>query len=80
MNNEIEVQPLTLQPKYTIWLRKSSTLLKFYSINFTSYYVKGVKNSLNQTVLYSKQGHALNWVEGLSDEAYYPWESPKKST
>ena len=28
-----------------------------------------------------KQGHALkNWVEGLSDEAYYPWESPKKLT
>ena len=26
-----------------------------------------------------KQGHALkNWVEGLSDEAFYPWESPKK--
>ena len=25
------------------------------------------------------QGYALkNWVEGLSDEAYYPWESPKK--
>ena len=24
----------------------------------------------------SKQGFALkNWVEGLSDEAYYPWES-----
>ena len=23
-----------------------------------------------------KQGYALkNWVEGLSDEAYYPWES-----
>ena len=29
----------------------------------------------------SKQGYALkNWVQGLSDEAYYPWESPKKST
>ena len=26
-----------------------------------------------------KQGYALkNWVEGLSDEAWYPWESPKK--
>ena len=26
-----------------------------------------------------KQGYALkNWVEGLSDEAFYPWESPKK--
>ena len=26
-----------------------------------------------------KQGYALmNWVEGLSDEAYYHWESPKK--
>ena len=25
-----------------------------------------------------KQGHTLNnWVEGLSDEAYYPWESRK---
>ena len=27
----------------------------------------------------TKQGYALkNWVEGLSDEAFYPWESPKK--
>ena len=27
----------------------------------------------------SKQGYAFkNWVDGLSDEAYYPWESPKK--
>ena len=27
----------------------------------------------------NKQGHALkNWVEGLSEEAFYPWESPKK--
>ena len=27
----------------------------------------------------SKQGFALkNWVEGLSDEAYYPWESLKE--
>ena len=26
-----------------------------------------------------KQGYALkNWVEELSDEAFYPWESPKK--
>ena len=25
------------------------------------------------------QGYTFkNWVEGLSDEAYYPWESPKK--
>ena len=21
-----------------------------------------------------------NWVEGLSDEAYYPWESPKQKS
>ena len=28
---------------------------------------------------YIKQGYASkNWVEGISDEAYYPWESPKK--
>ena len=28
-----------------------------------------------------KQGYALkNWVEGISDEVYYPWESPKKMT
>ena len=27
----------------------------------------------------TKQGYALkNWVEGLSDEAYYPWKWPKK--
>ena len=26
-------------------------------------------------------GNALkNWVEGSSDEAYYPWESPKKKS
>ena len=30
--------------------------------------------------LYIKQGYALkNWVEGVSDEAFYPWESPKKN-
>ena len=29
--------------------------------------------------MHSKQGYALNkWMEGLSDEAYYSWESPKK--
>ena len=27
----------------------------------------------------NKQGYALkNWVEGVSDEAFYPWEPPKK--
>ena len=27
----------------------------------------------------NKQGYTLkNWVEGVSDEALYPWESPKK--
>ena len=32
--------------------------------------------------VFTIQGYALsNWVEGLSDEAFYPWESPpKKST
>ena len=31
-------------------------------------------------ILYIKQGHALkNWVEGVSDEPFYPWESPKKN-
>ena len=26
-----------------------------------------------------KQGDGLNsWVKRISDEAYYPWESPKK--
>ena len=25
--------------------------------------------------------HTLNnWVDGVSDEAYYPWESPKKDS
>ena len=29
--------------------------------------------------MFIKQVYALkNWVEGSSDEAYYPWESPKK--
>ena len=29
--------------------------------------------------LFHKQGYVLkNWVEGLSDEASYPWVSPKK--
>ena len=28
---------------------------------------------------HAKQGHALiKCVEGVSDEAFYPWESPKK--
>ena len=31
------------------------------------------------SIMINKQGHALkNWVEGLSDEAFYPWESPKE--
>ena len=30
-------------------------------------------------MLSNKQGHTLkNCVEGVSDEAFYPWESPKK--
>ena len=30
--------------------------------------------------LYYKQRYALkNWVDGVSDEEYYPWESPKKN-
>ena len=30
-------------------------------------------------IMYIKQGCTLqNWVEGLSDESFYPWESPKK--
>ena len=30
-------------------------------------------------MLYNKQRYALkNLVEGISDEAFYPWESPKK--
>ena len=29
--------------------------------------------------MYIKKGYAFkNWVEGLSDEVYYPWESLKK--
>ena len=36
-----------------------------------------VKKQLS--MMNNKQGYALkNWVEGLSDEAFYPWESPKK--
>ena len=28
-----------------------------------------------------EQGNASkNWVEGFSDEAYYPWKSPKKKS
>ena len=27
----------------------------------------------------ARVSHTLNnWVDGVSDEAYYPWESPKK--
>ena len=38
----------------------------------------GVWYKIRQDVQF-KQGYAFkNWVEGLSDEAYYPWESPKK--
>ena len=34
---------------------------------------------MNFMCLFNIQGYALkNWAEGLSDEAYYPWESPKK--
>ena len=35
--------------------------------------------SLRFTYMYMKKGYAFeNWVEGLSDEVYYPWESLKK--
>ena len=35
----------------------------------------------NLLIMFSKQGHALkNCVEGVSDEAFYPWESPKKNS
>ena len=35
--------------------------------------------TLSSSYLSIKQGHALkNCVEGVSDEAFYPWESPKK--
>ena len=28
--------------------------------------------------MHTRQGYALkNWVEGISDETYYPWETPK---
>ena len=31
------------------------------------------------TTMDNKQGYASkNWAEGISDEAYYPWESQKK--
>ena len=33
-----------------------------------------VRKSTYSTIPYIKQGYALkNWVEGLSDEAYYPY-------
>ena len=33
-----------------------------------------------ESMLNNKQGHTLkNCVEGVSDEAFYPWESPKES-
>ena len=31
------------------------------------------------TPISDRVSHTLNnWVDGVSDEAYYPWESPKK--
>ena len=37
------------------------------------------KKKIFLSCLLSKQGYKLkNWVEGLSDKAYYPCESPKK--
>ena len=31
------------------------------------------------TIQKNRVSHMLNnWVDGVSDEAYYPWESPKK--
>ena len=37
-------------------------------------------NEMNETFIMNiKQGYTLkNWVEGVSDEALYPWESLKK--
>ena len=43
-----------------------------------SLYSKRTVFMANYCIMYIKQGYALkNWVEGLSDEAFYPWESPK---
>ena len=42
---------------------------------FLSYHIFTHANAC----MISKQGYALkNWAEELSDEAFYPWESPKK--
>ena len=39
----------------------------------------GIYKTLGNGSMDSEKGYALkNWVEGLSDEAYYPWESLKK--
>ena len=52
---------------------------------FLSYFEKSDSNfwifHVFFRILITKQGYALkNWVEGLSDEAYYPWESQKKNS
>ena len=41
-----------------------------------SYYCFDKNNSM---LMMKRVSHTLNnWVDGMSDEAYYPWESPKK--
>ena len=57
--------------KLSVWSKKSPGVWYWY-INHTPLSVPGIHGQF-------KQGYVLkNWVEGLSDEAFYPWESPKK--
>ena len=57
--------------KLSVWSKKSPGVWYWY-INHTPLSVPGIHGQF-------KQGYVLkNWVEGLSDEAFYPWESPKR--
>ena len=43
-----------LLPRYTVWSNELDTLLMRYGVKFTSYRIKSVSNSLDQTLQYNK--------------------------
>ena len=53
--------------------------IQLKKLSYRSGSSREVSSDLRLNIIYIKQGHALkNWVEGLSDQAFYPWESPKE--
>ena len=64
----------------TIWYYITQLSLASYSfISLMKFDIKALVKLIPFWNVHIKQVYALkNWVEGLSDEAFYPWESQKK--